>query len=181
MAVWLQKVKKDLGTNLIINWKYFSLEQINNQHGPQWKIWEQPEDYSSHGLRAFWAAEAARQQGEAIFLSFHIALLKAKHEQQRDIADTNNLIEVANNTGLEMTQFKNDLSNHQLLNRLAKDHTFAVTTIGVFGTPTLVFPERQAIFLKMSPPPSPKEYRSVFMELFTLAYQRRNIHEVKRL
>ena len=179
-AVWLQKVQKERNNELTINWKYFSLEQINSQHGPLWKIWEQPEECPSRSLRAFWAAEAARQQGESIFHSFHNALLKAKHEKQRDIVDTNTIIEVANKTGLEMKQFKNDLSNRRLLSKLAEDHTFAVEKLGVFGTPTLVFPERQVIFLKMSSPPLPKECLPIFSELFNLAYHRRIIHEIKR-
>ena len=179
-AVWLQEVQKDSNNELTVNWKYFSLEQINSQHRPQWKIWEQPEEYPSRSLRAFWAAEAARQQGESIFRGFHIALLKAKHEKQHDIVDTNTIMEVANNTGLEMKQFENDLSNRRLLIKLAEDHTFAVEKLGVFGTPTLVFPERQAIFLKMSPPPLPKECLPIFSELFNLAYHRRIIREIKR-
>ena len=131
-------------------------------------------------MHAFWAAEAARQQGEKAFHSFHMALLRAKHEQQRDIADTNTLIEVANNTGLAVKQFQNDLGNRQLLTKLAEDHTFAVEKLGAFGTPTLVFPENQAIFLKMSPPPLPEECRLVFNEIFNLAYHRRIIKEIKR-
>ena len=131
-------------------------------------------------MRAFWAAEAARNQGERAFHSFHVALLKAKHEQQRDIADSNTLIEVAKNTGLDIRQFQNDLGNRQLLTKLAEDYTFAVEELGVFGTPTIVFPENQAIFLKMSPPPSQKESLPIFNELFNLAYSRRNILEVKR-
>jgi len=169
-----------MGPKLTINWKYFSLEQVNSQQGAQWKIWEQPEDYPSRGLRAFWAAEAARRQGEAAFSCFHIALLRARHEQRRDIADMNTLIEVAESADLEMTQFQKDLSDRQLLARLAEDHTFAVETLGVFGTPTLVFPERQAIFLKMSPLPSPEECLSVFTELRQLAERRQYIQEVKR-
>ena len=169
-----------MGTKLVIRWKYFSLEQINSQQGPQWKIWEQPDDYPTRGLRAFWAAEAARLQGDTIFQAFHIALLKAKHEQKRDIADVNTIIEVAESTGLEMAKFQKDFSNRKLLTKLAEDHSFAVETLGVFGTPTLIFPERQAIFLKMSPPPSPRECPSVFMELFNLVYHRRNILEIKR-
>jgi len=176
----LQKVQEDIKDKLIIKWKYFSLEQINSQRGPQWKIWEQPEDYQSRGLRAFWAAEAARQQGENVFHSFHIALLKAKHEQHRDIANVNTLIEVANNSSLEMKRFKNDLSNRRLLTKLANDHTFAVEELGVFGTPTLVFPEKQAIFLKMSPPPSERDCLPLFNELFALVSRRRIIHEIKR-
>jgi len=169
-----------MGPKLTINWKYFSLEQVNSQQGAQWKIWEQPEDYPSRGLRAFWAAEAARRQGEAAFSCFHIALLRARHEQRRDIADMNTLIEVAESADLEMTQFQKDLSDRQLLAKLAEDHTFAVETLGVFGTPTLVFPERQAVFLKMSPLPSPEECLSVFTELRQLAERRQYIQEVKR-
>ena len=163
-----------------VNWKYFSLEQVNSQEGPQWKIWEQSETYPSRGLHNFWAAEASRHQGEAAFSSFHFALLKARHEEHRDIADTNTLIQVAESVGLDITQFQQDIGNRQLLAKLAEDHTFAVETLCIFGTPTLVFLERQAIFLKMSQPPSPRESLSVFTELRHLAERRRFIQEIKR-
>ena len=169
-----------MGLKLTIDWKYFSLEQVNSQQGPEWKIWEQPEDYPSRGLRAFWAAEAVRRQGETAFDSFHFALLRARHEQRRDIADINTLNEVAESVNLKMTQFRRDLSDRRLLAKLAEDHTFATETLGIFGTPTLVFPERQAIFLKMAPSPSPEECLSVFTELRNLVEQRQNIQEVKR-
>ena len=169
-----------MGAKLRVNWKYFSLEQVNNQQEPHWKIWDQPEGYASRGLHAFWAAEAARNQGEAAFSSFHIALLRAKHEKHRDIADINTLIEIAESADLEMNQFKKDLSRRQLLAKLTEDHTFAVDTLGIFGTPTLVFPERQALFLKMASPPSPEESLSVFTELSYLAERRPYILEIKR-
>ncbi len=54
-----------MGPKLTINWKYFSLEQVNSQQEPEWKIWEQPEDYPSRGIHAFRAAEAARQQDKS--------------------------------------------------------------------------------------------------------------------
>ena len=179
-AVWLQKVKEDMGPKLNINWSYFSLEQINNSQGPQWKIWEQPNDYVSRGLRAFWAAEAARRQGEDAFNRFHITLLRERHEHHRDIADVNTLVEVAESIGLEMTRFEKDLVDRQLLTRLAEDHTFAAETLGIFGTPTLVFPERQVIFLKMSSPPPREECLSTFTEIHHLADRRRFIQEIKR-
>jgi len=172
-------VKEETGQKLTLNWKYFSLEQVNSQQGSQWKLWEQPEDYPSRGLRAFWAAEAARRQGETAFDSFHIALLRARHEQRRDIAATDTLIEVAESVSLRITQFQENLGDRQLLGKLAEDHTFAVESLGIFGTPTLVFPERQAIFLKMSPPP-PDECFAVFTELRRLVEKRRYIQEIKR-
>lgn len=164
---------------MTINWKYFSLEQVNSQQGPKWKIWEQSEDYPSRGLRAFWAAEAARRQSEAAFNYFHMALLRARHEQRRDIADINTLIEVAESVSLEMPKFRKDLSDRQLLAKLAEDHTYAVDALGVFGTPTLVFPEEQAVFLKMAIPP-PEECLSIFNELRNLVERRQFIREVKR-
>ena len=179
-AVWLQKVKEDMGEKLDINWKYFSLEQVNNQNGPDWKLWEQPENYPSQGLRAFQAAEAARQQNKAAFHHFHMALLRVRHEQSRDIADVDTLIEVARSSGLDIPRFQKDLSNRQLLTKLAEDHTFAVESLGVFGTPTLVFPEGQAIFLKMTPAPPPEECLQLFKEILHLTEQRRYIHEIKR-
>jgi len=179
-AMWLQKVQADIGPKLTINWKYFSLEQVNSKQEPPWKIWEQPENYPSRGLNAFRAAEAVRRQGEAIFSSFHIALLKAKHEQGQDIADINTLTEVAKSVGLEMAQFQKDYGDRKLLAKLSADHTFAVETFGIFGTPTLVFPERLAIFVKLSSPPPPEESLSVFTEARNLAEQRRYIMELKK-
>ena len=128
-----------MGPKLIINWRYFSLEQINSQQEPEWKIWEHREDYPSRGLRAFWAAEAARRQSEAAFDSFHIALLKARHEQRKDIADMGTLTQVAESVNLEMSQFQKDFSDRKLLAKLTEDHIFAVEVLGIFGTPTLVF------------------------------------------
>jgi predicted DsbA family dithiol-disulfide isomerase len=178
--MWLQKVQADIGLKLAINWKYFSLEQANSKQKPQWKIWEQPENYPSRGLNAFRAAEAVRRQDETIFSSFHIALLKAKHEQGQDIADINTLTEVAKNANMDMNKFQKDYSDCRLLTKLSTDHTFAVETFGVFGTPTLVFEENQAIFVKLSSPPSPEESLSVFTEVRSLAEQRRYIMELKR-
>ena len=91
----------------------------------------------------------------------------------------NTLIQVAESVNLKMTRFQKDIGNRRLLARLAKDHAFAVETLGVFGTPTLVFPEEQAVFLRILPPP-PEECLSAFMELRQLTEQRRYVREIKR-
>lgn len=173
-------MKEEIGPKLVIEWRYFSLEQVNNQHGPHWNVWEQPEGYASRGLYAFWAAEAARHQSVAAFEAFHMALLRAKHQEHCNIADLDTLVEVAQSADLDMTRFRHDLTDPALLTKLAEDHTFAVNNLGVFGTPTLVFGERQVIFLKMSAPPPPEESLSVFAEIHHLADRRRYIHEIKR-
>jgi hypothetical protein len=79
-----------------------------------------------------------------------------------------------------MERFRSDLGDRRLLYKMAEDHTFAVETLGVFGTPTLVFPEQQVIFLKMSPPPSPEESVAVFEDIRHFAGDRHQIREIKR-
>ena len=79
-----------------------------------------------------------------------------------------------------MTRFRKDIGDRKLLTRLAQEHTFAVETLGVFGTPTLVFLEKQAIYLKMSSLPAPEDSFPVFAELRQLAEGRQYIQEVKR-
>ncbi len=79
-----------------------------------------------------------------------------------------------------MTQFQKDLGDPQLLAKLAEDHTIAVKTLGVFGTPTLVFPESQAVFLKLLPPPPPEESLAVLAEVKQMAERRQYIQEIKR-
>lgn len=165
---------------MTVNWKYFSLEQVNSKEGPDWKLWEQPDDYPSRGRNAFQAAEAARHQEKADFEAFHYALLRTRHEYKRDIADSAILIEVAESVGLDTDRFRKDISDRRLLDKLEEDHTFAVDTLGVFGTPTLVFPEQLAVFLKMSPSPSPAEALSVFEDVRHLAIDRQQIREIKR-
>ncbi len=176
----MQRVKEELGFQLTVNWKYFSLEQVNSKEGPDWKLWEQLDNYPNRGRNAFHAAEAVRQQGEAAFDTFHYALLRARHEKKQDIADIAVLCKVAEGVGLDMDKFRKDLTDRSLLNRLAEDHTFAVETLGVFGTPTLVFPEQQTIFLKMAPPLSPGESVAVFADIRRLAENRQQIKEIKR-
>ncbi len=100
--------------------------------------------------------------------------------RKSDIEDMKVIIRVAQGVGLEMARFQEDFSRHQSLDRLAEEHTFAVERLGIFGTPTLVFPAGQAVFLKMSSPPSPEESLAVFRELSNLACHRLNILEIKR-
>ena len=177
---WLEKVKEGMGAGLSIRWRYFSLEQVNSQQGPEWKLWEQPDDFRSRGLWAFRAAEAARCQGEALFERFHTALLGARHQQGKDISDQEVLMGVASAVGLELSRFREDLARRELLGRLAEDHTTAVEQFGVFGTPTITFPGGQATFLKLAELPPDEEALAVFHELLKLATARTYILEVKR-
>jgi protein-disulfide isomerase-like protein with CxxC motif len=107
-------------------------------------------------------------------------VLRVRHEEKQDIADIATLHKAAESVGLDINRFRKDLADRRLLDRLAEDHTFAVETLGVFGTPTLVFPEQKAVFLRISPPPSPGEAVAVFEDVRRLAEERYQIKEIKR-
>ena len=173
-------MKDSHGDRLRVRWHCFPLEQVNHVNGPEWKLWEQPDDFRSRGLWALRAGEAAKLQGELPFERFHMALLRARHEQRRDIADRAVLAEVARETGLDVDRFQRDLVDRGLLARIGEDYTRGVQEHGIWGTPTLVFNGQQAAYLKMRPAPPAEEAVKLFEELFDLIGGRPYLFEVKR-
>jgi predicted DsbA family dithiol-disulfide isomerase len=163
-----------------MEWHSFPLEQVNNTLGPEWKIWEQPEEFMSRGLWAFRGGEAAKLQGKELFEGFHLAVLRARHVEKRDIADPEVLIQLARKSGLEEDKFRQDLPDRKLLTKIGEDYTLGVKEHGVWGTPTLVFNGRQAAYLKMRPAPPPEESVKLFEELFAIINGRPYVLEVKR-
>lgn len=173
-------MREQLGAGLEIDWRYFSLEQVNNENGPNWKLWEQPPEYESRGRLAFQAAEAARLQGKEAFERFHLALLRKRHEEAKKLFLKETAIEAAGVAGLDLRRFENDLAEPSLIQKLAADHTYAVEHHGVFGTPTLVFANGRAAYLKMKPAAPPAEAIAVWNDLHETIARRPYIEEVKR-
>jgi predicted DsbA family dithiol-disulfide isomerase len=179
-AVWLRQVKDHYGERLKVEWHCFPLEQVNSIQGPDWKLWDQPDDYSSRSLWAFRAGKAALRQGAGGFERFHIGLLRARHEDGRDIADRDVLAEVAQEAGLDVGRFKRDLADRRLLAMIGEDCTRGEERHGVWGTPTLVFNGQRAAYVKLRPVPPAEEAVSLFEQLFDLIHDRSYVIEVKR-
>jgi predicted DsbA family dithiol-disulfide isomerase len=153
---------------------------VNNIQGPDWKIWEQPEEYKSRGLWALRAGEAAKLQGKETFDRFHLALLRARHEQKREIADPLVLTEVARESGLDAVRFQRELSDRSLLVKIGEEYTHGAQEHGIWGTPTLVLENGQAAYLKLRPAPTGEEAVKLFEELFNLIRNRPYVIELKR-
>jgi predicted DsbA family dithiol-disulfide isomerase len=152
--VWLDRVKKVYGDDLSINWRNFSLEQVNSKRDPDWKVWDEHEDFTSRGMPALRAGEAARRQGQELFERFHMALLTARHGgERRNIAEMDVLEEIATSVGLNIDKFREDMADPELVQIIAKDHTEAADQRGIFGTPTFVFENGASGYLKMFIPP----------------------------
>ncbi len=156
------------------------MEQVNSAEGPEWKLWEQPEGYRSRGRPAFHAAIAARNQGEHAFLRFHHALLQAKHEDGKDHGKRDTLLAVADQVGLDREQFERDIADRSLLARIGEDYTDAHDRLGVFGTPTFVFPNGGAAYLKLTPHVVLPEPLPLFEEFVRTVRDRPYVVEIKR-
>ena len=118
-----------------MRWRYFSLIQVNSKD-EGWTVWDAP-DSEARGRLAFKAAEAARRQDA--FDAFHMALLRARHEQRADIDDVTVVERVAEDAGLDLDRFRKDIADLQIISALERDHRAGVAEYGVFGTPTFVF------------------------------------------
>ncbi len=173
-------MREVFGDRLSVEWYSFPLEQVNSTDGPEWKLWEQPDEYKSRGLWALRGGKAARLQGKELFEPFHMHLLRARHVENRDTADPQVLIEVAKEAGLDVDKFRQDLPNRNLLAKIGEDYIRGVKEHGVWGTPTLVFNGRQAAYLKLRPAPPPEESVKLFEELFDIIHGRPYVIEMKR-
>ena len=172
--MWLAKVKETYGEKLQVDWRPFSLEQSNSKEGPEWKVWEQP-----NGLLALRAGEAAKRQGTKVFDDFLIALMKARHEDRKELTDPEVIDEAARSAGLDLGQFKEDLVDPDLLQGIVKSHTQAVEEYGVFGVPTFIFPNGFSAFLKTYQPPE-EDAVEVFEAINKLMGSWNFIGELKR-
>ena len=179
-ALWLRDVQRQSPDQITIRWRYFPLEQVNSREGPDWKLWEQPDSHESRGLLAFRAAAAARQQGDEAFTRMLYAVLAAKHEAQQDIAQPDVLIEAARASELDLARFERDFQDRTLLAEIGADYTEGRQLHDVFGTPTFVFPEGAAAYLKVLPPPPVDAALEFFDQFMTFVRDRPFVHEVKR-
>jgi len=145
-SMWLAGVEK--AGRIHPTYRFFSLSQnhATREGAPAPPIWER--DPRAKGLPAFLAATAARSQGEAAGSHFRLALQRARHEDQLPVDDVTTHRLAAERAGLDVGRFEMDLKAADFTT-LAREHADAVRR-GVFGVPTLVWPEGRSYYLKIT-------------------------------
>jgi predicted DsbA family dithiol-disulfide isomerase len=180
-AAWLREVNRQLGDSRIeVNWKFFPLEQVNAPADVDMPIWDLPPDRRSRGRDSFHAAAAARRQGGEAFERFHAALLALKHEEGQDHGKRSTLDEAASRAQLDLTRFAADLEDRSLLKEIENDYVAGREGLGVFGTPTFVFPNGASAYLKILPPPPPEEAVAFWLDFVRDVRDRPYFREIKR-
>jgi predicted DsbA family dithiol-disulfide isomerase len=165
------------GREIDVRWRYFSLTQVNSKDDG-WTVWSAPASEKVRGRLAFQAAEAARRQDR--FAAFHMPLLLARHRDLLDIDQVAVVEQVAAGAGLDLERFRSDIADPSILDRLAEDHTNAVTDHGVFGTPTFVFGDGASAYIRLSESVNGNGASDLFDRLLTVAAAEPRILEIKR-
>jgi predicted DsbA family dithiol-disulfide isomerase len=159
-----------------VRWRYFSLTQVNSKD-EGWTAWDAT-DAQARGRLAFKAAEAARRQDA--FDGFHMALLRARHEDRADIDDVTVVERVADDMGLDLKRFRKDVADPEIVSALERDHLWGVAEHGVFGTPTFVFGGGQAAYVRLSEAPAAVDSLGIFDRVIAIAAEEPRILEIKR-
>lgn len=178
-SVWARQLAESLGDHVAITWRAFPLEQVNSHEGPDWKLWEHPDDSLSQGLLAFRAGKAAARQGQDAFARFHHAVVDLRHVSRRTLTRRATLVQLAKETGLDVERFERDLDDRSILTEIGDDYETGRDQFAVFGTPTIVFPDGEALYVQMSPPPL-AEAVPLLHSLTRMASSQPYMREIKR-
>ncbi len=180
IARWLDQVRDGGEYDPQVTWRAFPLEQVNAADGPDWGLWERESRIRSKSRSAFEAALAAKKQGDDAFARFHWGLLKARWEDDQDLGRRSTHLAVAEAAGLDLERFQADLEDPALLAEIGADYTEARNVHGVFGTPTVVFPNGGASYLKLTSTFPSDQATSFFAEFVTTIRDRPDVLEIKR-
>ncbi len=173
----LDAVRRSGRRDIEVRWRYFSLTQVNSKDDG-WTVWSAPAAEKVRGRVAFAAAEAASRQGR--FDDIHMPLLLARHRDRLDIDDPAVVEQVAVAAGLDVDRFRRDLGTSDILDGLARDHRHAVGDLGVFGTPTFVFADGAAAYVRLADGVEDRGALEVFDRLLSVAAAEPRIMEIKR-
>jgi predicted DsbA family dithiol-disulfide isomerase len=113
----------------------FSLDQIHVEDGAA-TVWTQPDRYP--GLLANQVGIVVRDQLPDQFLSAHVALFAARHDESRDTRQRDVLAEVLTRVDIDAAAVFAEVDDGWPLETFRKEHETAVAVHQVFGVPTFV-------------------------------------------
>ena len=131
---WIRRVRDQ--SDLTINWRFFSLEEINRREGKK-HPWEREWSYGWSLLRV--AAYLARTDADAVD-RWYGATGAALHEQGRKAHNPETAAELAAEIGLDPGVVQAAIDDTSTHDDVLADHR-RVVDAGGYGVPTLFFPE----------------------------------------
>jgi hypothetical protein len=133
------------GAEWNVRFAAFSLDQAHVEEG-QPAVWERPEQFP--GLTANLAGVVVRDRHPEKFLSVHLALFAARHDEALDLRERDVLAKVLDAAGVDADTALAEVDAGWPLEVLRAEHTEAVERYDVFGVPTFVAGDR-AVFVRL--------------------------------
>ena len=147
-SLWIRDVRARTG--LTIDWRFFSLEEINHVEGKK-HPWERPWSFGWSQMRIGALLRRRSMDDldrwyEAVGRAFHLEGVKT-HEPDVHRALLGDL-------GLDPGLLDEAIADPTTADEVKADHDHVVGVHAAFGVPTLVFPSGRATYLQMVPAPS---------------------------
>ena len=121
-------------------------ERANGQEsGGTFRAWHSKEPFPSHSLPSAEASKCAALQGKEAFHRYHFALLKAIFEDSRNISDPDVLTRIAEEEGLDVPRFKEDLLSGSQKDKVLREYLNGIEEFGVQAIPTVIFGGEQTL------------------------------------
>lgn len=174
--------------SVVIDWRPFSLEQVNTPADSAWRIWEQDgDDYLRHdgstnwsGLHGFWAAEAVRLQSTTLYNTFRAALFEARHTQKIALNQRAPVAAVAAACGVDMARYTRDTHDPAVRDVIRRDFEHARAQYTCFGGPTLCFDDHNAVYVKVRDHVPADDALPLFDDVVNSFIRRSHLTELKR-
>ena len=131
--VWLNQVKEALGGEIPLQatWRPFSLAQVNQKIGPDYEAWNEDDENLDESLWGLRAGQAARRQGEEYLNEFLPRLLTARHVDRVSLSDKSILKNIAQECGLDINKFSEDLEDRSTLEEIKASHIEATQSLSL--------------------------------------------------
>ena len=157
-AVRLNRIEEEYGERVDVTWKSFPLLhhriegydlRLRMTHSWLRAEWEEPSicynawpdsiPLPTSSLPAQEAAKCAQLQGKEAFRCFHMLLLRAFFEQNRDISDRQVLLALAAEAQLDEERFAYDFDSGSQRDEVLTDYRQGVEDTRFSGVPTAIF------------------------------------------
>lgn len=106
--------------------------------GVGFKMWER-DDFPNWSLPALAAAKCAAFQGKEVYDRMHYGLFEAFFTQGKNIANREEILDVARECGLDMDRFIADYESHEGHKLAVEEYEQAVNRFMVTAVPTVFF------------------------------------------
>ena len=133
-SLWIREVRRLTG--LEINWRFFSLEEVNRPEGKP-HPWERPLAYGWSPLRV---AARLRRRDMALCDAWYAACGKALHTDGRKPHNPDIAKELLESIGASADDWDLALADDSTHDDVKADHFYVINELAGFGVPIVLFP-----------------------------------------